>query len=99
MEDIKIVLKRAAAYPPEAADQNIGFGLKELNERLALAKAQGMSTTTLTDDEMLDTEADILAARISCIPSACVDAHNKYVDLLVAKGVPEGLLPERRSNW
>ncbi len=92
--EVELDVRHSAAAPLMVRDALIGIYLRELNKMLVRANEGGMSISLLTDEEILDTEASLLAARISCIEEAEKEASGKYIDMLRAKGLPVQLLPD-----
>jgi hypothetical protein len=99
MEEIEIDLRHRAKSPMLGSDAAISPNLRELNRIFGEAGKQGISIDLLTDDEMLDIEADLLVGRMAgSFPGTdepIIKACDKYIALLRKKGMPETLIPKR----
>lgn len=99
MTEIEIDLRHRAKSPMLGSDATIGRNLRELNRTFKEASKQGIPIALLTDDEMLDVEAHLLAGRmVGAFPGtdeAVIEACDEYIALLRQKGMPEALIPKR----
>ena len=98
MSTIELSIRYQAKCPMLASDAGINSFLRDLNETFERANESGMSIGLLSEDEMRDIEVKLLAARISGIDEAIMEACDSYIALLRQKGVPETLLPKRNPS-
>lgn len=99
MTDIEINIEYFAKCPMLASDETIVICLRNLNRIFAKANKHGMSIKPLTDDEITDIEIDLIVGRlVGAFPGTdepIIEACDKYIALLLQKGVPEALIPKR----